>query len=150
MADVTRFVEPVERDAPTAIAELESGRKQTHWMWYVFPQLAGLGTSTMATHYALADLDEAVALLQHPLLGQTYRDAVRAVFVQVTERGVTIGRLFPSPDDHKLVSSLTLFLHAARHLDDTALEAMCVGVLAAAESEGYPPCRHTLARLGIG
>ncbi|MFZ9630093.1 MAG: DUF1810 domain-containing protein [Ilumatobacteraceae bacterium] len=149
MSDVTRFVGPNSRDTPTALQEIESGGKVTHWMWYEFPQISGLGSSPTAIEYAIRDLDEAVAFLQHPLLGANYRDLVRAVHDQVTRRGLTINDLFGVPDDHKLVSSLTLFEQAARHLDDTDLASLCRALLDAAVAEGYSPCAHTRARLGI-
>lgn len=85
-----------------ALAEIRAGDKRGHWMWFIFPQLAGLGSSPAARHYAIRDLDEARAYLAHPVLGPRLLECARAV------RGV-----FPYPDDLKLRSSMTLFARAA-------------------------------------
>jgi uncharacterized protein (DUF1810 family) len=86
-------------------------------MWYIFPQVNGLGASAMSRRYAIASISEAEAYLEHPVLRAHYLRIVDAVWQQVVERGVTIRALFGSPDDAKLVSSLTLFTGVARGLD---------------------------------
>jgi uncharacterized protein (DUF1810 family) len=92
------------------LEELGRGRKQTHWMWFVFPQIAGLGRSVMADHYAIASLDEAHAFLAHPLLGARLKQCTQAV-LDVKERSAH--QIFGSPDDLKFHSSMTLFTMAA-------------------------------------
>lgn len=108
--DLDRFVSAQEAAFARALAELRGGRKRTHWMWFVFPQLAGLGNSPMARRYALGSVREAQAYLAHPLLGQRLAEAVAAAMAS----GETDARrLFGSPDDMKFSSCLTLFAHAA-------------------------------------
>jgi uncharacterized protein (DUF1810 family) len=95
---------------PRVVAELAAGRKQTHWMWFVFPQLRALGRSERAVRFGLAGLDEAVAYLEHPVLGARLREATGLV-LGVTGRSAH--EIFGSPDDLKFCSSMTLFAHAA-------------------------------------
>jgi len=90
-------------------SELAAGRKESHWMWFVFPQLRGLGSSPMAQKFALASLDEATAYLAHPLLGPRLRHCT-ALVNAVASR--TIHEIFGSPDDLKFHSSMTLFARA--------------------------------------
>ncbi len=106
-----RFVAAQSGVYEQALAELRAGAKRSHWMWFVFPQLAGLGTSAMAARYAIASLDEAAAYLQHPLLGPRLRACTQAV-MDVDER--TAEQIFGIPDVWKFRSSLTLFHLAAR------------------------------------
>ena len=77
--DLERFVTAQAPVFTAALAELQAGRKRSHWMWFVFPQLRGLGHSAMAEHYGIGSLDEARAYLEHPLLGSRLRDCTRAV-----------------------------------------------------------------------
>ena len=74
--DLNRFVQAQQGDYAQALSEIRRGRKQTHWMWYIFPQLDGLGTSSMARRYAIKNLDEARAYLQHPVLGPRLRECI--------------------------------------------------------------------------
>ena len=92
-----------------ALAELAAGRKQTHWMWFVFPQLTGLGASFMAQKFAIRDLDEARAYLAHSVLGPRLRACVQALNLV---EGKTAVQIMNFPDDLKLHSSLTLFAQA--------------------------------------
>lgn len=109
-----------------ALAELRAGRKQTHWMWFVFPQIAGLGHSPMAQHYAIHSLDEAHAYLAHPVLGSRLRDVTRAV---LDLPGHDAHAVFGSPDDLKFRSSMTLFDRAEPNgLFRAALEKYFDGV----------------------
>ncbi|MCA1453118.1 DUF1810 domain-containing protein [Bradyrhizobium sp. BRP22] len=104
--DLARFVDaqaPVYRQV---VAELGRGRKQSHWMWFIFPQLAGLGFSPMAQRFAIACRDEAIAYLQHEILGPRLIDCTR--LVNAVE-GKTIHQILGSPDDLKFRSSMTLF-----------------------------------------
>jgi uncharacterized protein (DUF1810 family) len=89
-----------------ALAELRAGRKQSHWMWFVFPQISGLGSSPMSQHYALNSLKEARAYLDHPLLGARLRDCTAAVLAL---EGRSAHDIFGTPDDLKFRSSMTLF-----------------------------------------
>ena len=91
---------------PQALAEIRRGQKTGHWMWFVFPQLAGLGSSATAQRYAITSIGEARAYLAHPLLGARLRECSAAV-VELT--GLTAQEVFGDPDDLKLRSSLTLF-----------------------------------------
>ena len=108
--DLQRFVDAQARTYDAALAELTAGRKRTHWMWFVFPQLAGLGLSRTAQAYAIASLDEARAYLAHPLLGPRLRACTAAVNAV---HGRTAHEIFASPDDLKFRSSMTLFREAA-------------------------------------
>ena len=107
--DLARFVEAQAGTVERALAELRAGRKQSHWMWFVFPQIAGLGSSPMAQRYAIASLDEARAYLAHPLLGPRLRDCTQAA---IAAPG-SAREVFGSPDDMKFRSSMTLFARAA-------------------------------------
>ena len=109
-ADLLRFVN-AQSDVHDKVAkELTEGRKQTHWMWFVFPQLAGLGHSSMARRYAIRDLDQARRYLAHPLLGRRLRRNVRLV---MSHSGKSALDILGSPDDLKFRSCLTLFAEAA-------------------------------------
>lgn len=110
LADLDRFVQAQTTTYDAALAELRHGRKTSHWMWFVFPQIAGLGLSPTARFYAIADLDEARAYLDHPVLGPRLIEAVEAINA-LPGRDAHV--VFGSPDEIKLRSSLTLFLAAA-------------------------------------
>src|SRR5579884_3906715 len=110
--DLRRFEDAQSGVYQTALAELRAGRKQTHWMWFVFPQLAGLGFSAMAQRYAIGSLDQARAYLAHPVLGQRLRACTQAV---LAEEGRSAHEIFGGPDDLKFRSSMTLFAEAAPH-----------------------------------
>ncbi|QHV97905.1 DUF1810 family protein [Spirosoma endbachense] len=104
--DLKRFLNAQERDYARAFVEIKNGRKQSHWMWFIFPQIAGLGLSETAKFYAIKDLAEATAYLQHPLLGSRLVEIVRAL---LAVEGRTASQIMGSPDDLKLRSSMTLF-----------------------------------------
>lgn len=108
--ELQRFVDAQARNYDLALAELRAGRKDSHWMWYVFPQIAGLGVSAMAQTYAIGSLAEARAYLAHPVLGVRLLECVAAV---VAVNGRSAREIFGGPDDMKLRSSLTLFARAA-------------------------------------
>lgn len=101
-----RFAEAQATTYATALAEIGRGAKRSHWMWYVFPQIAGLGSSAMARRYAIGTLDEARAYLDHFVLGPRYRECVTAL-QDLT--GTTVEAVFGHVDTLKLRSSLTLF-----------------------------------------
>lgn len=106
MKDLTRFITAHEQDYATALAEIKAGKKRSHWMWYIFPQIRGLGMSPTSQYYAIADLGEAKAFLQHPLLGQHLIEISHALLRQPKRKAIAI---FGGPDDLKLRSSMTLF-----------------------------------------
>ncbi|BCI53397.1 hypothetical protein NIIDNTM18_26750 [Mycolicibacterium litorale] len=112
--DLQRFVDAQDPLYDTVIGELREGRKRSHWMWFVFPQLRGLGRSPTAQHFGIASREEAVAYLAHDLLGPRLRECTRLV---LAIEGRSIREVFGSPDDLKLRSSMTLF---ARCTDDNA------------------------------
>jgi uncharacterized protein (DUF1810 family) len=110
--DLERFVEAQAGGIhERAIAELRSGRKQSHWMWFVFPQMKGLGCSAVAVRYAITGIDEARAFLAHPLLGARLHEC--AAILHALDSRHSAFDIFRSPDDLKLRSSLTLFARAA-------------------------------------
>ncbi|MDB5241757.1 MAG: calpastatin [Spirosoma sp.] len=104
--NLNRFLDAQETDYSRALAEIKNGRKQSHWMWYIFPQIAGLGYSDMATFYAIKDLQEASDYLAHPVLGSRLIDISSAL---LSHTGKTANQIMGSPDDLKLRSSMTLF-----------------------------------------
>jgi uncharacterized protein (DUF1810 family) len=111
----------------SALEELKKGRKRTHWMWFVFPQLRGLGSSSMAAFYGIGSLAEARAYLAHPLLGPRLVLCTETV---LAIEGKTLPDIFGSPDDMKFRSSMTLFVRASA--DDgvvfrRALDVYCQG-----------------------
>jgi uncharacterized protein (DUF1810 family) len=104
--DLARFVSAQAGVFDAAVDELRAGRKRTHWMWFVFPQLRGLGSSPTAQFYGISCLDEATAYLQHPVLGPRLEMALSAV---QSSPARSLSTLFGSPDDLKFRSSMTLF-----------------------------------------
>jgi uncharacterized protein (DUF1810 family) len=104
--DLQRFVDAQEDAYAAALAEIRGGRKRSHWMWFVFPQLDGLGFSAMSQRYAIQGVDQARAYLEHPLLGPRLEEIAQAA-LDVPERSAL--EIFGSPDDRKLRSSATLF-----------------------------------------
>src|SRR6185312_787102 len=112
--DLQRFVDAQARVYDTVLGELRDGRKRSHWMWFVFPQLRGLGNSPTAVRFAISSIDEARAYLAHELLGPRLRECAGLV-AQIEGRAAE--EIFGWPDDMKLRSSMTLFAHAS---DDNA------------------------------
>ncbi|WP_426492118.1 DUF1810 domain-containing protein [Hymenobacter sp. 102] len=101
-----RFLDAQQRDYATALAEIRGGRKRSHWIWYIFPQLQGLGYSETARFYAIQSRQEAEAYLQHPVLGSRLQEISAAL---LTLESTDATRIMGSPDDLKLRSSMTLF-----------------------------------------
>ncbi len=108
--DPQRFVDAQATTYATALAEIRAGRKRSHWMWFIFPQIQGLGRSETAQHYAIASRDEASAYLAHPVLGPRLREITTAA-LKHPELSATA--LFGQPDDLKFHSSLTLYAAVA-------------------------------------
>jgi uncharacterized protein (DUF1810 family) len=104
--DLQRFVDAQAAVYPQVVAELSHGRKQTHWMWFIFPQIAGLGFSAMAQRFAIGSRAEAVAYLEHHLLGPRLVECTRLV-IAASEKPITA--ILGSPDDMKFRSCMTLF-----------------------------------------
>jgi uncharacterized protein (DUF1810 family) len=113
MTDLTRFVEAQDGIYERALAELRAGEKRSHWMWFVFPQVAGLGRSSTAQRYAIAGLDEARDYLAHPVLGPRLVECSEAL---LAVEGRDASQIMGYPDDLKLRSSMTLFAEAADDL----------------------------------
>jgi uncharacterized protein (DUF1810 family) len=109
--DLERFVDAQVSIYAQARAELEAGRKQSHWMWFIFPQIQGLGSSPTAQRFSISGIDEAVTYLDHWVLGARLRECAGLVYV-VKERSVS--EIFGYPDDLKFHSSVTLFAEAAK------------------------------------
>jgi uncharacterized protein (DUF1810 family) len=105
-----RFIDAQQSIYDTVRAELRGGKKRSHWMWFIFPQLAGLGRSDMAVRYAIASMEEAKAYLAHPVLGERLRECSRLV---AAVEGRSIEDIFGYPDDLKFHSSMSLFAQAA-------------------------------------
>ena len=101
-----RFIDAQENSYAAALSEIKNGRKESHWMWYIFPQIAGLGYSQISRFYAIKDLAEATMYLQHELLGKHLIEISQALLDLNTDNAYEI---FGSPDDIKLCSSMTLF-----------------------------------------
>jgi uncharacterized protein (DUF1810 family) len=118
--DLQRFLDAQAPVYAAVCDELRVGRKRSHWMWYIFPQLQGLGASPMAQRYAIASLDEAKAYLAHPVLGARLRECASLV---AGIEGRSVGDIFGYPDDMKFRSSMTLFSRAA---PDEAVFADCL------------------------
>jgi uncharacterized protein (DUF1810 family) len=103
---LNRFTEAQARDYQTALNEIQSGRKRSHWMWYIFPQVAGLGMTETSRYYGIKDVKEATAYLMHPELGVRLVKICEALLLLETDDPNAV---FGSPDDLKLRSSMTLF-----------------------------------------
>ena len=136
--DLDRFVAAQSPVIDRALAELRGGDKRSHWMWFVFPQIAGLGHSSMARRFALAGLEEARAYLAHPVLGPRLLDATRLV---IGHRDRSLKAIFGSPDDLKFISCMTLFMQAAGDAHPEFRQAL------ASFNNGKPDPR-TLALIG--
>lgn len=134
--DLERFVLAQEPVYATVLAELRTGRKHSHWMWFIFPQLAGLGRSEMAQRYAIGSADEAAAYLAHPVLGPRLRECARLV---ASHDGLSAEEMFGHPDELKFRSSMTLFADVA---PDEAVFQDCIDKY----FDGVPDAA-TLARL---
>ncbi|MGP0020665.1 MAG: DUF1810 domain-containing protein [Candidatus Sulfotelmatobacter sp.] len=124
--NLQRFVDAQQEDYEDVCAELRAGRKRTHWMWYIFPQIKGLGRSAAADWFAISSLEEAQAYLQHAVLGPRLRECTQLVnFIE----GRSLHEIFGSPDDLKFRSSMTLFAQATAENREflDALRKYCAG-----------------------
>jgi len=144
--DLDRFLDAQDGAAgfAQALAELQAGAKRSHWIWYIFPQLAGLGRSPLAEIYGLQGPGEAAAYLAHPLLRERLLLAMHAV----RERSASLRTLMGSQIDAlKLVSSMTLFREIARRAKDDEVASAAAEILGAAERQGVVECEFTLRAL---
>jgi uncharacterized protein (DUF1810 family) len=110
--NLQRFLDAQREIYGQVLSELREGRKQSHWMWYIFPQIKGLGSSPMAQRYAILSVDEARAYWEHPVLGDRLRECTRLV---TAARRQSIEEILGYPDHLKFHSSMTLFAHATNH-----------------------------------
>jgi uncharacterized protein (DUF1810 family) len=108
--DLERFVDAQAGVYEEALVEIQHGRKRSHWMWFIFPQIDGLGMSEMSRRYAIKSIEEAKAYLAHPVLGPRLVELAESL-LRIEERGAF--EIFGSPDDMKLRSSATLFAHVS-------------------------------------
>jgi uncharacterized protein (DUF1810 family) len=136
----------------TALAEIRRGRKTSHWIWYIFPQIEGLGRSSIARDYAIRDLAETCDYLRDPLLRARYEEIAAAVSDQLAGGRALEELMSGRTDALKLVSSLTLFRAAAQNLacEDPAFDSLakrCVSLLAQTSAKGYTQCAQTLSRV---
>jgi uncharacterized protein (DUF1810 family) len=136
--DLERFVDAQVGIYEQALAELRAGRKRSHWMWFVFPQLRGLGRSSTSLRYGIESLEEAAGYLAHPVLGPRLLECTAAV---LAVEGRSLHEIFGTPDDLKFCSSMTLFHRAdpTQAPFRTALDDLC----------GGREDRRTLGLLGI-
>jgi uncharacterized protein (DUF1810 family) len=155
--DLERFVRAQDGDYQRALAEITSGRKRSHWMWYIFPQFAGLGQSPTSQRYAIGSLAEARAYLAHPILGSRLIACAEAALT-VSDRSAH--EIFGSPDDMKLKSSATLFTLVSadesvfhrilkKYFDDAPDKAtleLVRGVRLSASAEGAGETRRSALR----
>jgi len=127
---IERFIKAQEKTYANALAELKAGAKQTHWMWWIFPQPRGLGTGENSIYYGIVDEAEALAYWQHPVLGQRYRECVKVVYEQICVKGVAPLKLMGEEIDvMKLKSSIKLFRPIAERLGDKESASLMVKVL---------------------
>lgn len=139
------FVRAHERDFQSALREIETGRKQSHWMWYVFPQLMREGATGTAARYAVPTLEHAIAFLQHPVLGSNYL-AITCEACHQLEASIGSQKLlalFRHPDHLKFVSSVTLMGEAARRAKLGEIAEACEMGLALAYADGMAGCALT-------
>lgn len=132
--DLVRFVNAQASVYQQVVDELTEGRKRTHWIWFIFPQLAGLGHSPTAQRYAIQDLDQAKRYLADPILGSRLRQDVRLL---IGHKDKSAFEIFGSPDDFKLRSCLTLFAEAASNSPDRCSSWRCINSMTAQTPE---PC----------
>ncbi|MBE7169250.1 MAG: DUF1810 domain-containing protein [Williamsia sp.] len=104
--NLKRFIDAQQTDYATALSEIKNGRKRSHWIWYIFPQIQGLGFSSTSKYYAIQDLEEAKSYLEHPQLGSRLVEISKALLELESNDAY---RIFGTPDDLKLKSSMTLF-----------------------------------------
>ena len=152
-----RFLDAQDATYASALSELRRGQKETHWIWFVLPQLRGLGSSSMAERFGLEGIEEARHYLRNPLLRTRLCEVVAVVRDQLCGRSNSVVTLMGSfTDARKLVSSLTLFEHVAREMDvrqpDERLSGLAEdasAILDSAAAQSFERCRFTLGRIAV-
>jgi uncharacterized protein (DUF1810 family) len=142
-SDLERFVDAQGSVYEQVRAELGSGQKRSHWMWFIFPQIHGLGSSPTARHFAISEIDEAIAYLNHPVLGVRLRECAGLVYAV---KGRSVSEIFGYPDDLKFHSSATLFAEAAKRKLPADPDNQIFGDILTKYFDGKPD-RATLDRL---
>ena len=104
--NVSRFIEAQENTYSDALSEIRNGRKRTHWMWFIFPQIKGLGNTQMSVKYSINDINEAIFYINHPILGNRLKE-ITGELLKIKDKSAL--DIFGSPDDKKLKSCMTLF-----------------------------------------
>lgn len=117
--NLTRYIEAQENQYDIALAEMRVGHKTSHWMWFIFPQIAGLGLSDVSKFYTIKNIEEAKAFLKHEILGKRLNEISEVLLMQDTDNATLI---FGSPDDMKLHSCMTLFAIADEDNPDNVFE----------------------------
>ena len=143
--DLERFTRAQRRDFAQALSELDAGRKRSHWIWYVFPQLAGLGSSPAAQTYGLEGAEEATAYLRDAVLRDRLLEAANAVRRHLDRQSpASLRSLMGSEIDAlKLVSSMTLFREIAQRVGDDDVASVAQAILQAAKAQGFAECEFT-------
>jgi uncharacterized protein (DUF1810 family) len=148
-SDLERFTRAQQRDFAEALDELEAGRKRSHWIWYVFPQLSGLGSSPAAQTYGLQGVEEATAYLRDRTLRDRLLSAANAARRHLEHDPPAALRTLMGSDIDvlKLVSSMTLFREIARRMGDEEIRSTADAILRAAKAQGFAECGFTLSQL---
>ena len=146
---IARLLEAHDQDFGRALTEIRRGRKQTHWMWFIFPQVPREGDSPTASRYAVPSMEHAAAFLKHEVLGRNYLEITREARRQLIESSAQhkVLDLFGKPDHLKFVSSLTLMGASARRNELSDIANLCEGCLELAYSDGMSECALTKAFL---
>ncbi len=119
--NLQRFIDAQNQDYETIVQELESGQKRGHWMWFIFPQIKELGRSEVAQRFAISCNQEAIAYLEHPILGTRLKQCTQLV---MNTSGLDVEQIFPYPDDRKFHSSMTLFAASSKTDNDLFMKAL--------------------------
>ena len=109
--NLSRFIEAQENTYSDALSEIRNGRKRTHWMWFIFPQIKGLGNTQMSVKYSINDINEAIFYINHPILGNRLKE-ITGELLKIKDKSAL--DIFGSPDDKKLKSCMTLFSIASQ------------------------------------
>ena len=157
MANIDRFLTAQNRGRSflNAKLEIDNGRKKSHWIWYIFPQIDGMGRSGMAEKYAIANLSEACEYLSNSSLLRRYQDILISVNDKLTDHVDVVQLMGSHIDALKLTSSLTLFEAAAQYLSQTKPQQnefqqfaiLCSNTLNLLTNQGFPKCEYTLSKL---
>lgn len=147
---LVRFVTAQQEDFERALAEVSRGKKVSHWMWFIFPQVPRPQTSEASRHFAVPSIGHAVAFLRHQVLGENFHAITSAsrASLEASRGSNRVRGIFGSPDDRKFVSSMTLMAEAAERAGMTDLADECRRCLAIAYEDGMQPCQLTNQLIG--